>query len=141
MIVGMRKGSPKRASRTRSRPWRAALAALGRPSLAMVLLFTGLLLASAFVAIDIQRNALARHAAELHAQVSSAQATHTQLSADVAAKQTDDYVVNKARDYGYVLPGEALIGVQRDATPAPVSVTVQGPTRMQKWLALFFGAP
>ena len=138
-MAGMRKGSPKRASRRRAGSKRAAVAALGRPSLAMVLLFAGLVLASAFVAIDIQRNALARQAAELHAQVSSAQATNARLGADVAAKQTDDYVVNKARDYGYVLPGEALIGVQREPTTAATPVAAQGPSRIQKWLALFFG--
>lgn len=142
MMAGMRKGSrPASASRRRhgAPAGRAALATLGRPSLAMLLLLAGLLLASAFVAIEIQRNGLARQAAAINADIAAAQATNTQLSADVAAKKTDDYVVNKARDYGYVRPGEALIGVQSD--PAAPVVVASGPSasRLQKWVALFFG--
>jgi cell division protein FtsB len=134
---------PKRSQPARrprgSRSGRAAVATLGRPSLAMVLLLAGLLLASAFVAIEIQRNALARQAAGLRSDIVAAQTLHTQLGVDVATKKTDDYVVNKARDFGYVKPGEVLIGVQQDAA-APVAIA-SGPSvsRVQKWIALFFG--
>ena len=136
----MRKGSRVAGRSRRSRSGRAAVATLGRPSLAMLLLIAGLLLASAFVAIEVQRSALARQAAVYRADIAAAQATNVQLASDVAAKKTDDYVVNKARDYGYVLPGEALIGVQQEA-PAPVTV-INAPTasHVQKWVALFFGA-
>lgn len=106
----------------------------------MVLLFAGLVLASAFVAIEIQRNALERDAAAYRADLGAAAAYNQQLSADVAAKQTNDYVVNKARDYGYVLPGETLIGVQHDVTPAAVIANAPSVSRVQKWLALFFGS-
>lgn len=133
----MRKGS-RSSSPSRSR--RAAVATLGRPSLAMLLLIAGLLLASAFVAIEIQRNALARQSSALLSDIAAAEATRAQLSADVTAKRTDDYVMNKARDYGYVLPGEALIGVQQDAATPVAAVSVQGLSRVQKWIALFFGA-
>lgn len=141
-MAGMRKGSRATGasrSRGRSRAGRSAAAALGRPSLAMVLLFAGLLLASAFVAIEIQRNALARDAAGYRAGIAAADAYHQQLAADVASKKTDDYVTNKARDYGYVLPGETLIGVQHDVTPAAVIANAPALSRAQKWLALFFG--
>jgi len=141
MMAGMRKGSRATgASRARrgSRAGRAALGALGRPALAMVLLFAGLLLASAFVAIEIQRNALARDAAAISADKAAAEAYHQQLTADVSTKKTDDYVMNRARDYGYVLPGETLIGVQHDVTPAAVIANVPTVSRAQKWLALFF---
>ena len=143
MLAVMRKGS--RASRsTRSRrasgAGREGVASLGRPSLALLLLVAGLLLASAFVAIEVQRSALARQAAVYRADIAAAQATHAELAADVAAKKTDDYVVNKARDYGYVLPGEALIGVQQEA-PAPAAViNAPSASHLQKWIALFFGA-
>jgi cell division protein FtsB len=140
MMAGMRKGSGTSRRSTRSRSGRAAVATLGRPSLAMLLLIAGLLLASAFVAIEIQRNALARQSSALLSDIAAAEATRTQLSADVTAKRTDDYVMNKARDYGYVLPGEALIGVQQDAAMPVAAVSVQGPSRVQKWIALFFGA-
>ncbi len=142
-MVAMRKGSRTAGRSTRSRAsgsGREAVATLGRPSLALLLLVAGLLLASAFVAIEIQRSALARQAAVYRADIAAAEATHAQLAADVAAKKTDDYVVNKARDYGYVLPGEALIGVQQDPV-APVAVaTAPSTSHLQKWLALFFGS-
>ncbi len=142
MIAGMKKGTRAAGgTRTRrnARPGRAAVRALGRPSLAMLLLFTGLLLASAFVAIEIQRNALARDAAGYRSDVAAAGAYNQRLTADVATKQTNDYVVNKARDYGYVLPGETLIGVQHDVTPATIIANAPSASRAQKWLALFFG--
>jgi hypothetical protein len=140
MMKGMRKGARPSSRSSRSRSGRAAVAQLGRPSLAMLLLIAGLLLASAFVAIEIQRNALARQSSALLGDIAAAEATHAQLAADVATKKTDDYVMNKARDYGYVLPGEALIGVQRDPAAPVAAVNAQGPTRVQKWIALFFGA-
>lgn len=142
MIAGMKKASrPAGAARPRRSPrsGRAAVQALGRPSLAMVLLFAGLVLASAFVAIEIQRNALARGAAVYRADLAAAAAYNQQLTADVAAKQTNDYVVNKARDYGYVLPGETIIGVQHEVTPAAIIANAPSVSRAQKWLALFFG--
>ncbi|HEV2249891.1 MAG TPA: hypothetical protein VGT60_05230 [Candidatus Limnocylindria bacterium] len=135
----MRKGS-RSSGRSRPRAGRAAVASLGRPSLALLLLIAGLLLASAFVAIEIQRNALARQSSALLSDIAAAEATHAQLAAAVAAKKTDDYVINKARDYGYVLPGEALIGVQRDPVAPVAAVNAPRPSRVQKWIALFFGA-
>jgi cell division protein FtsB len=143
MMTAMKKGSKTAGAarpRGRSRSVRAAARSLGRPSLAMVLLFAGLILASAFVAIEIQRNALARDAAAYGAELAAAASYNKQLTADVAAKKTDDYVVNKARDYGYVLPGEAIIGVQHEVTPAAVIASAPSASRAQKWLALFFGA-
>ena len=143
-MAGMKKGSraPGRSSRARGRAksGRAAVLSLGRPSLAMLLLVAGLLLASAFVAIEIQRNSLGRQAAALQSDILADTTRNAQLSADVASKKTDDYVVNKARDYGYVLPGETLIGVQRDASAPVAAVAAPGPSRVQKWIALFFGS-
>jgi hypothetical protein len=106
----------------------------------MLLLVAGLLLAGAFVAIEIQRNALDRQADAYRADIAAAAAMHAQLAADVATKQTDDYVTNKAHDYGYVLPGQALIGVQQDATAPVAQASGPGPSRLQKWIALFFGS-
>ena len=137
-MAAMRKGS--RVSRRPSRAGRAAVGTLGRPSLAMLLLVAGLLLASAFVAIEIQRNALGRQADAYRADIAAAEATHAQLAAGVAMKQTDDYVTNKAHDYGYVLPGQALIGVEQEATAPVVVPSAPAPSRLQKWIALFFGS-
>lgn len=143
-MAAMRKGSrsPSRPARPHrgSRAGRAAVATFGRPSLAVLALIAGLLLASAFVAIEIQRNALGRQADAYRAAIAAAERTHSQLTADVASKRTDDYVVNKARDYGYVLPGEALIGVQQEAATAAAVVPAAVPSHVQRWIALFFGA-
>lgn len=139
-MASMRKGSRVAGGSRRGRPGRAAIGRLGRPSLAMLLLIAGLLLASAFVAIEIQRNGLARQAADLRRDIAAQQAAYADLSGQVAAKKTDDYVVNKARDYGYVLPGEALIGVEQAPAAAVVELKREGPSRVQKWITLFFGA-
>jgi cell division protein FtsB len=106
----------------------------------MLLLVAGLLLASAFVAIEIQRNALGRQAAAYRADIAVAEARYAKLGADVAAKTTDDYVMNRAHDYGYVRPGEALIGVQQPATTPDAVTSAPVPSRARKWLALFFGS-
>jgi cell division protein FtsB len=97
------------------------------------------MLASAFVAIEAQRNALARDAAALQLQIQAGSAGLARQQAEIAEKQTDAYVMDRARDYGYVKPGEALIGVQRDPLAAVAAPPASGPSRMQKWLALFFG--
>jgi len=125
---------------SRSRPSRSDRGAVVRSLLALSLLGAGLVLASAFVAIEIQRNALGRQAAALQAGLIVAEAAHAQLVGAVATKTTDDYVMNKARDYGYVLPGEALIGVQQDAATPAILVSAPSPSRVQRWIALFFEA-
>jgi len=139
-MAGMRTSSSGRTRSPRARSGRAAAATLARPSLAMLLLSAGLLLASAFVAIQIQRNSLAHQAAGLQADIVARQADNGRLNAQIAAKQTDDYVVNKARDYGYVLPGETLIGVQQEATTPAAIASAPTASRVQKWIALFFGS-
>ncbi len=106
---------------------------------AIGLLLAGSLLASAFVAIETQRNGLARDESALQSQIAASSAQLARSQAGIAEKQTDAYVTDKAREYGYVKPGEALIGVQRDPAPATVAASVDQPTRMQRWLALFFG--
>ncbi|HUQ17157.1 MAG TPA: septum formation initiator family protein [Candidatus Saccharimonadales bacterium] len=113
---------------------------MARPTIAMGLLLAGLLLATAFVALAIQRNALARETAGLQADIIAQQARRARLEAELAEKAGDSYVVDKARDYGYVKPGEAIIGVKQEPKIAAPPVTVTPPSRAQLWLALFFGA-
>ena len=132
-------GRTKRRISTGARG-RRATTALARPTVAMGLLLAGLLLATAFVAIAIQRNAMARETAGLQADILSGQARRAQLEAELAEKSGDSYVVDKAREYGYVKPGEALIGVKQEAKPVAAVAPVVGPSRVEKWLALFFGA-
>lgn len=106
----------------------------------MGLLVVGLLLATAFVAIAVQRNAMAREIAALQAQTIAEQARRTALEAAVTERSSDSYVVDKAREYGFVKPGETLIGVQQEPRPAPSVAAAAAPTRAQKWITLFFGA-
>lgn len=117
---------------------RVAAKGLARKAVAMALLAGGLLLASAFVSIEAQRSALAHEGATVEAQIATAQARNAQLQADIAQKKTDAYVMDRARDYGYVRPGEALIGVQRDAMPATVIASGPSVARLQRWIAIFF---
>jgi len=131
-----------RTGRTRRAPTRAGVAAatLARPTLAVGLLLAGLLLATAFVAIAVQRNAMARETAFLEADILAKQARHAQLEAELAEKSGDSYVVDKAREYGYVKPGETLIGVKQEPKPAAAVTPVVPPSRAEKWIALFFAA-
>src|SRR5258707_6610026 len=97
MMLAMRKGSrvagrslSTRRSRGASGAGREAVATLGRPSLALLLLVAGLLLASAFVAIEEQRSALARQAAVDRADIAAAPSTNAKLAAELPADNTDD---------------------------------------------------
>jgi len=132
-------GRTKRAS-ARSTRARAAATAMARPTIAMGLLLAGLLLATAFVAIAAQRNAMARETAGLQADIIAQQVQRARLEAELAEKASDSYVVDKARDYGYVKPGEAIIGVKQEPRSAAPAAPVVRPSRAAQWLALFFGA-
>lgn len=134
-MMAVMPGRTRRAKRAR-----AATTLMVRPTIAMGLLLAGLLLATAFVAIAAQRNAMARETAALQADIVAQQAQRARLEAALAEKASDSYVVDKARDYGYVKPGEALIGVMPEPkVVAPVKPVI-APSRAQQWFALFFGA-
>ncbi|GAC1702981.1 MAG: hypothetical protein NVS9B6_19670 [Candidatus Limnocylindrales bacterium] len=116
------------------------IATIARPTIAMGLLLAGLLLATAFVALAIQRNAMARETAGLQADIIAQQARRARLEAELTEKAGDSYVIDKARDYGYVKPGEAIIGVKQEPKIATTPVIPPAPSRAELWLALFFGA-
>ena len=139
---GMMAAMAKRSTRTTTGGSRArgVTLAFARPTIAMGLLVAGLLLATAFVAIAVQRNAMARETAGLQADIIAQQARRARLEAELAEKSGDSYVVDKARDYGYVRPGEALIGVKQEPKAVAVVTPVAAPSRAEQWLALFFGA-
>jgi len=139
---GMMASMAKRSTRTTTRGSRArgVMLAFARPTIAMGLLLAGLLLATAFVAIAVQRNAMARETAGLQADIIAQQARRARLEAELAEKSGDSYVVDKARDYGYVRPGEAIIGVKQEPKAVAVVTPVAAPSRAEQWLALFFGA-
>ncbi len=96
----------------------------------------------AFASVTIQENALSRTIATLNAQISSEEAYRTQLQASAAEKKTTDYVVEKAKQLGWVWPWEALIAVQRDADArAQATSGSERPSRVSRWIALFVHTP
>ena len=110
-----------------------------RPLVAIGLLLGGLVLASAFAGVTIQENALAREISALNAQISVEQGKQASLERSAAEKKTSDYVVDKAKDLGFVWPWEALIAVQREADArAQLPESVRAP-RIARWIALFVG--
>ena len=138
MMAAMTKRSTRTAA-SGSRVRRVTLA-FARPTIAMGLLVAGLLLATAFVAIAVQRNAMARETAALQADIIAQQGRRARLEAELAEKSGDSYIVDKARDYGYVRPGEALIGVKQEPKAVAIVTPVAPPSRAEQWFALFFGS-
>src|SRR5207237_14405 len=59
-------------------------------------------------------NALAREITSLHADITAAQAQGDALRQVISNQHTDDYVVQKARDFGYIGANESLYAVQRN---------------------------
>jgi len=114
----------------------------GRSVAAVALAFSGLVLAAAFVGLTVQGNAIGREIAGYHNDLAADQAQYEALVAQIADQNTPDYVKQKARDYGYLAPNESIIAVQRDgqATDALGRTLSEGPSRMARWFAFFFGS-
>lgn len=111
-----------------------------RPLIAAGVLALGLVLASAFAGVTIQENALARTIADLDRQIAAERARGAALQASALEKRSQDYVIEKAKQLGWVWPWEALIAVQRDAD-ARAQETSHGerPSRITRWVSLFIG--
>jgi cell division protein FtsB len=114
----------------------------GRNVAAVSLAFAGLVLAAAFVGLTVQGNAIAREIAGYRNDLAAEQAQHDALTAEIANQKTSDYVREKARDYGYIAPNESIIAVQRDgqASDALTRTVSEGPSRIARWVAFFFGS-
>jgi cell division protein FtsB len=123
--------------RSRRRP---RLMRFARPLLSMGVLAAGLLLSGAFVGIAVQQGAVDREARDAQQQIDAEKAKNAQLEAEIAQRQTDTYVVDKARDLGYVRPGEGLIAVERGPSGLPsVRINSSDGGRLARWVAVFFG--
>lgn len=119
---------------------RSRLTRLGRPLVSLGVLAAGLVLSGAFVGIAVQQGAVDREAREAQEQIRTEQAKHAELLAEIAQRQTDAYVVDKARDLGYVRPGEGLIAVERGPSGLPVvRLNPSDGGRLARWLAVLFG--
>lgn len=125
-------------SRTRSKPSPlATVRRFARQAVALTVLAVGLLLAAAFGAIAVQGNAVARDASGLRSEIAKLEGDVARKQAAVAERQTDGYTVEKARDLGFVRPGEALIAVQREAERAVEQTVAAQPSRLAKWWSVF----
>ena len=104
------------------------------------MLIGGLAIGSAFASLTIQEHALDRAIAGFTSDIAYEQAYRAQLQASTAEKKTTDYVVEKAKQLGWVWPWEALIAVQRDANAHAEATQGERPSRIDRWIALFFRA-
>ena len=96
------------------------------------------MLASAFAGVTIQENALTREITTLNGQIAAEQARGASLQASAAEKKSQDYVIDKAKELGFVWPWEALIAVQRNADSQAAATPVnERPSRVSRWIALF----
>ena len=113
---------------------------LGRPLASLALLTAGLLLSGAFVGIAVRQSAVDREARTYQQQIDEELARRAALEGQVAQRQTDEYVIDKARELGFVRPREGLIAVE-SAPPGQAAARAAGPDggRLARWLALFFG--
>ncbi len=116
----------------------ASLRRFARQTLAAVILAACLLVAAAFVSVAVQGNAVARDASAIQSQISVLESDLARKQAIVAERQTDQYLVDRARDLGFVKPGEALVAVQRDGPRAVEDAVAAAPGRLSKWWGLFF---
>ena len=124
-------------SRSRKGPL-SSLRRFARQTLAVAVLAACLLVAAAFVAIAVQGNAVARDASGMRSEITALEADLARKQAMIAERQTDQYLVDKARDLGFVKPGEALVAVQRDGARAVEDAVAAQPGRLAKWWSLFF---
>jgi hypothetical protein len=100
----------------------------------------GLALSWSFATVTIQENALARDIDATKASIASEQARNARLQASLAEKRGSDYVIEKAKQLGWVWPWEALIAVERDASARAQATTLsERPSRLMRWIAVFIG--
>src|SRR5262245_33735429 len=113
----MIRAMPRRRSRPRSRR-RWSLKRYVRPAASVGVLAVGLVLSGAFVGVAVQQTAVAREARAMQAGIDAEQARRAELQGEIAQRKTDTYVADKARELGFVRPGESLIAVQGSGAPS-----------------------
>ena len=119
----------RRRSSDRSRPFAAA-----------GVFVIGLALSWSFATVTIQANALGREIDANKSSIAAEEARRSQLEASLAEKRGADYVIEKAKQLGWVWPWEALIAVQRDANARDQSnARAERPSRVMRWIAVFIG--
>lgn len=119
---------------------RSSLVRSIRPLVSIGVLAAGLVLSGAFVGIAVRQNAVLDEGRAAQQQIDAEAARKSDLEAQIAQRKTDTYVIDKARELGYVRPGEGLIAVERGPSGEPVvRINTTDGGRLGRWLALFFG--
>jgi cell division protein FtsB len=94
------------------------------------------------VGIAVQGSVVDREKRSLLEEIAALERANAEKREEIERRNTDDYVVETARDYGYVRPGEGLIAVEGDE-PGEASVAdlpgFDG-RRILRWWNVFFGA-
>lgn len=128
----------RRVPRRRSQRWSVSRSL--RPLVSVAVLAAGLLLSGAYVGVAVRQSALDSESRALQRDIEKETARNAQLQAEIAQRKTDQHVIDKARELGYVRPGEGLIAI--DFGPSGEPVLRINPTdggRLGRWIALFFG--
>ena len=99
----------------------------------------GLALSWSFATVTIQENALAREIDATRSSIAAEQTRNAQLQATLAEKKGTDYIIEKAKQLGWVWPWEALIAVQRDTSARTTATQAERPSRLMRWIAVFIG--
>lgn len=128
----MIRSMPPRSRRRRSTP-------LVRPLVSLAALAAGLVLSGAFVAIAVQQTSVDRERQAAQQQIDAELARNADLLAAIDQRKTDTYVVDKARELGFVRPGEGLIAIDRAPSGEPVvRLNSSDGGRLARWLAILF---
>jgi len=124
----------------RRRPQRWSLSRSLRPLVAVAVLAAGLLFSGAYVGVAVRQSAIDSESRALQRDIERETARNAQLQAEIAQRKTEQHVIDKARELGYVRSGEGLIAI--DFGPSGEPALRINPTdggRLAGWIALFFG--
>lgn len=85
--------------------------------------------------------ALAREEAAVRAEIAYLELRRAALEAEVALRYTDAYIERKARELGYVRPGEGLATLRERPRAAGFGGSDEVSSRIARWIAVFFSDP
>lgn len=110
-----------------------------RRLLYVAILASVVLVGANFVRVTAQARSLDREVAGIGAEIAVLAVQQAALREQLAVRQTDAYVEQKAHELGYVRPGEGLASLRdRSSTPSSSASASGLDTRLDRWLALFF---